>query len=246
MVAREASPGVSSSHRSRPGGAQRSWNDVRRCRAVLAAAPSSPWPPRRRTSVPRRPESSSIRLNVLDSLLFDGSAAARRPGLVRGAPAKDLVRCRAAWTASFRLKYEGPSIRAKGRSRSSSPGCADGHSSSRWSLCWKASYRLSCESVSVDGRHRGASRRRPHEPRGRPQRVNERLGNPHAGVAPRCGARRCSPRSWLAASNGKVPRLNGGESERAGARGNDTSVKAALADKRRRPQGGGDSEEPAV
>jgi hypothetical protein len=46
MVAREASPGVRSSHRSRPGGAQRSWNDVRRCRAVLAAVPSSPWPPR--------------------------------------------------------------------------------------------------------------------------------------------------------------------------------------------------------
>jgi hypothetical protein len=149
MVAGEASPGVRSSHRSRPGGAQRSWNDVRRRRAVLAAVPSSPWPPRRRTSIPRRPESSSIRSKVLDSLLFDGSAAARRPGLVRGSPAKDLVRCRAAWKASFRLKYESPSMRAKGRSRSSSPGCADGHSSFRWSRCWKASFRLSCESARL-------------------------------------------------------------------------------------------------
>jgi hypothetical protein len=46
IVRDEASPGVRSSHRSRPGGAERSWNDVRRCRAALAAVPSSPWPPR--------------------------------------------------------------------------------------------------------------------------------------------------------------------------------------------------------
>jgi hypothetical protein len=83
MVAREASPGVMSSHGSGHGGAQRSWNDVRRRRAVLAAVPSSPWPPRRRrrrTIIPRRPASSSIRSKVLDSLLFDGGAAAQRRG----------------------------------------------------------------------------------------------------------------------------------------------------------------------
>jgi hypothetical protein len=47
----------------------------------------------RRTSIPRRPESSSFRSKVLDSLLFDGSAAAQRPGLVRRSPAKDSSPC---------------------------------------------------------------------------------------------------------------------------------------------------------
>jgi hypothetical protein len=219
MVVREASPGVSSSHRSPPGGAQRSWNDVRRCRAVLAAVPSSPWPPRRRTSIPPRPESSSFRSKVLDSLLVDGSTAPQRPGLVRGPPAIDLVRCRVAWKASFRLKYESPSMRAKGRSQSSSPGRADGRSSFRWSRCWPASWRLSRKPVPAGERHcmraKGALMNLDD---GHPG-YDERLGDARAGTAPRCGARSCLPRSWLAASSGKVSRLNGGESEGSARRG---------------------------
>jgi hypothetical protein len=93
MVASEAFPGVRSSHRLQPGGAQRSWNDVRRCRAVLAAVPSSPWPPQRRTSIPRRPESSSFRSKVLDSLLFDGSAAPRRSELCAARQRESSSRC---------------------------------------------------------------------------------------------------------------------------------------------------------
>jgi hypothetical protein len=75
---------------------------------------------------------------------------------------------------------------------------------------------------------------------------DERLGYPRAGVAARCGARRCLPRSWLAASSGKAPRLNGGESERSGASGDTASMKAELAEKCCRGQKGGDSEQPAV
>jgi hypothetical protein len=117
-VAREASPGVRSSHRLRPGGAQRSWNDVRRCRAVLVAVPSSPWPPRRRTSIPRPPGSLSIRAQirskVLDSLLCDGGAAALRPGLVRRSPARDLLPVPCCLEASFRLNMKAPRSERKG------------------------------------------------------------------------------------------------------------------------------------
>jgi hypothetical protein len=75
---------------------------------------------------------------------------------------------------------------------------------------------------------------------------NERLGYPRAGVSPRCGARRCLPRSWLAASGGKASRLNGGESERTDASGDTASTKAELAETSRGAQEHGDSEQPAL
>jgi hypothetical protein len=147
MVASEASPGVRSSHRSRPGGAQRRWNDVRRCRAALAAVPSSPWPPRGRTSIPRRPESLSIRSKVLDSLLVAGGAAPQRLGLVRGSPAIRLRPGAPVLEGVVPAESCEPVDSNEERSRSSSPGRADGHSSSRWSRRWRAWCWLSREAV---------------------------------------------------------------------------------------------------
>ncbi len=75
---------------------------------------------------------------------------------------------------------------------------------------------------------------------------DERLGYPRAGVAARCGARRCLARSWLAASGGKISRLNGGHSERTGASAQRGEHEAALAEKRHRAREDGDTEQPAV
>jgi hypothetical protein len=110
MVASEASPGVRSSHRSRPGGAQRSWNDVRRCRAALAAVPSSPWPPR------EADQYTAAAGEFVDSLESPRFASVRRKcrsattGIGAGSPTRDLVPVPWCWKASFRLNHERLSI----------------------------------------------------------------------------------------------------------------------------------------
>jgi hypothetical protein len=152
MVAREASPGVRSSHRSRPGGAQRSWNDVRRCRAALPAVPSSPWPPRVADQYTAAAGEFVVSLEGSRFAPLRRKCRSAPSGAVRGSPARVFVTVPWCWKASFRLMSVSPSIRATVRSRPSPPGRAGGRSSSRWSRCWKASCRLSRKPVAVDER----------------------------------------------------------------------------------------------
>jgi len=170
-------------------------------RSELSAA-SSRWPPRRQTIIPRRPESFSIRLRVPIAFLARrnsvvtviGTASLRRGGrswvvLLEGVvPAAgdsserlsihvvDLKRIVATW--SWPVGVYRPGGLAAGR----------------------RPCRLSWQCVATDERSRSARCQRPHRvSRWRPLESSEQLGNPCAGVAARCGARSCWPRSWLAA-----------------------------------------------
>jgi hypothetical protein len=135
------------------------------------SAASSRWPPRRRTIIPRRPESLSIRLNAPIAFLASRNAAATSSGL------GDCGGCTLLGRAAGRRRsgcwgFERKPVVSRGRSESRlrDVELAVGSLSSRWSWCWMASCRLSRKPIAVDERTCNASPRRHHEPRAWPHR----------------------------------------------------------------------------